>query len=160
MSSFVGPSHSIIESSRSTSRVFVLAKMDDSKLEQSLRISFVWSWLIGWVFTSQPLETTSLRYFVENMSPLSDSPYQVTLWKAIGDLQLLVGDKKVHKESPGRKIFFWIQYFVLYPKSDVLSSLSSNCSLKGKNMLPFYIWWPFGSFSRMTGVCVVCRRSL
>lgn len=139
MSSFVGPSHSIIESSRSTSRVFVLAKMDDSKLKQSLRISFVWSWLVGWVFTSQPLETTSLRYFVENMSPLGDSPYQVTLWKVVGDLQLLVGDKKVHKESPGRKIFaflFWIQYFV--PKKWRVVIIVIQLLFKGqKHVAPF-----------------------
>lgn len=139
MSSFAGPSHSIIKSSRSTSRVFVLAKMDDSMLKQSLRIAFVWSWLVGWVFTSQPLETTSLRYFVENMSPLGDSPYQVTLWKVVGDLQLLVGDKKVHKESPGPRIFaflFWIQYFV--PKKWRVAIIVIQLLFKGqKHVAPF-----------------------
>lgn len=90
-------------------------------------------WLVGY------LPPSHLRYFVENMSPLGDSPYQVTLWKAIGDLQLLVGDKKVHKESPGPRIFaflFWIQYFV--PKKWRVVIIVIQLLFKGqKHVAPF-----------------------
>ena len=119
--------------------------------------------LVGWLGIYLPA-TWNNKFEVEmKTSPPGDSSRDLfgkVKWPCEGCWwPRTIRDKKVHSLNHQVQGFSLSHFENFVPKKWYVIIVIQLLFKGQKHVVPFCIWWPFGSFSRMTGVCVVCRRS-